>query len=350
MNSWFTKDLMHWNEFENIRQMPWKGEKDPYKIWLSEIILQQTRVEQGLAYYHAFINKFPTVTDLAAAPDQDVFKLWEGLGYYSRCRNLLKAARSIVSDHNGRFPASYDEIIQLSGVGPYTAAAVSSFAYNLPHAVVDGNVYRVLARVFGIYLPYDQPEGKKNFAKLAADLLDQSSPSLYNQAIMDFGATVCKPKSPACQICPFNSKCHAFLRDKIESLPVKSKKIIIKNRWFYYIVFERNSQLLVRERIERDIWQHLYEFYLIEEDGWINDHDLSKLVLKAGIKEKDVLATEISAEFTQQLTHQQIRGRFLHVSIKKSRWAPDGYRWIKKEDWKLLPFPRYILSYLKEKR
>jgi A/G-specific adenine glycosylase len=350
MNSWFTEGLMHWNAFENNRLMPWKGEKDPYKIWLSEIILQQTRVEQGISYYNAFITKYPAVADLAAAPDQEVFKLWEGLGYYSRCRNLLKAARSIVEELDGRFPRTYDEIIKLKGVGPYTAAAILSFAFDLPHAVVDGNVFRVLARVFGIYLPYDQPEGKKHFAAVAGQLLDPSSPSTYNQAIMDFGATICKPKSPECPRCPFQTKCHAFLHGKIELLPVKSKKIIIKYRWFYYLVIESDNQYLVKERTGSDIWQHLYEFYLIEAAGSLDENEVLGLSGKAGIKKKDILKTEVSGEYKQQLTHQQIRGRFLHVVLKSGIRVPDGYRWIAREDWKLLPFPRYILSYLKEKR
>jgi A/G-specific adenine glycosylase len=350
MNSWFTEGLMHWNAFENDRVMPWKGEKDPYKIWLSEIILQQTRVEQGTSYYNAFISKYPTVAELAAAPDQEVFKLWEGLGYYSRCRNLLKAARSIVAELNGVFPSTYDEIIKLKGVGPYTAAAISSFAYDLPHAVVDGNVFRVLARIFGIYLPYDQPEGKRHFATVANQLIDPSSPSTYNQAIMDFGATICKPKSPECLLCPFQTKCHAFLHEKIELLPVKSKKIIIKFRWFYYLVIESDNQYLVRERTGSDIWQHLYEFFLFEAADLIDENEVLPLIGKAGIKKKDILKTEVSGEYRQQLTHQQIRGRFLHVVLKKRINVPEGYQWIDKEDWKLLPFPRYILSYLKEKR
>ena len=350
MNSWFTTGLMRWNETENSREMPWKGEKDPYKIWLSEIILQQTRVEQGLAYYNAFIHTYPTVEALAEAADQDVFKLWEGLGYYSRCRNLLSAARTVVKDFGGVFPDRYDDIIKLKGVGPYTAAAIASFAYNLPYSVVDGNVYRVLARVFGIYLPYDLPEGKKHFAKMASDLLDKSCPSLYNQAIMDFGATICKPKSPACEICPFTGQCHAFQHEKVNLLPVKSKKIIIKPRWFYYVLFEKNNQMLVRERKEKDIWQHLYEFYLMEEQRLIEENELPALLYKKGVKKKDILSIDISREYLQQLTHQHIRGRFLHIRLKDGAAVPEGYQWIANGDWNLLPFPKYILSYLKEKR
>lgn len=204
--------------------MPWKGEKDPYKIWLSEIILQQTRVEQGLSYYNNFIKTFPDIQQLAKAKDEKIFKLWEGLGYYTRCRNLIASARFVAKEKKGKFPDSYEEIKALKGVGPYTAAAISSFAFNLPHAVVDGNVFRVLARVFGIDKPTDTTEGKKYFTQLAEELLDKKRPGLYNQAIMDFGAMICKPASPLCATCCFKKHCIAFQRDRINELPVKEKK------------------------------------------------------------------------------------------------------------------------------
>ena len=189
----FSRILQKWNREKNTRQMPWKGEKDPYKIWLSEIILQQTRVEQGLNYYNNFIKTFPDVHKLAKAPEEKIFKLWEGLGYYTRCRNLIASARYISKELKGKFPDTYEEIKALKGVGPYTAAAISSFAFNLPHAVVDGNVFRVLARIFGISTPIDSTEGKKKFTELANKLLDKKQPGFYNQAIMDFGAVICKP-------------------------------------------------------------------------------------------------------------------------------------------------------------
>jgi A/G-specific adenine glycosylase len=192
----FTKKLMKWNQSSNNRAMPWKGEKDPYKIWLSEIILQQTRVEQGLGYYERFVKKFPTIKHLAKAPEQEVFKLWEGLGYYTRCKNLIATATFISKEKKGKFPDDYESILSLKGVGPYTAAAIASFAYNLPHAVIDGNVFRVLSRYFGISTPVDTAAGKKMYALLAKELLDKDEPGLYNQAIMDFGAVVCKPLQP----------------------------------------------------------------------------------------------------------------------------------------------------------
>src|SRR6187549_1636680 len=201
MKQFFTPTLLDWNNNENTRSMPWKGEKDPYRIWLSEIILQQTRVEQGWAYYENFILNYPTVRDLAAAPEEAVFRLWQGLGYYARCKNMLAAARQIVEQFHGHFPNTYDAIQSLKGVGPYTAAAIASFAFNLPHAVLDGNVYRVLSRFFGIDEPIDSTKGKQLFTGIAGRVLSQKEPGLFNQAIMDFGATVCKPVAPLCSLC-----------------------------------------------------------------------------------------------------------------------------------------------------
>jgi A/G-specific adenine glycosylase len=199
---YFTKQLLHWNSTQNNRQMPWKGEKDPFKIWLSEIILQQTRVDQGRAYYDRFVSTFPNIKKLASASEKKVFKLWEGLGYYSRCKNLIATARFITKEKQGKFPETYEEILSLKGIGPYTAAAIASFAFNLPHAVVDGNVFRVLSRFFGIDIPVDNSNGKKIFSKLAESLLNSRQPGIYNQAIMDFGAVICKPQNPLCLSCP----------------------------------------------------------------------------------------------------------------------------------------------------
>src|SRR4030095_3299602 len=240
-NRSFTRLLLRWNRQKNKREMPWKGEKDPYKIWLSEIILQQTRVEQGIEYYHRFIKKFPDIRQLAKANDKLIFKLWEGLGYYSRCRNLISTARLISQEFDGRFPTTFDDIRQLRGVGPYTAAAISSFAFNLPHAVIDGNVSRVLSRVFEIMKPVDSTEGKKIIVSLAGELLDKDEPGVYNQAIMDFGAVVCKPLVPLCSNCVFKKICLAFRNDHVKKLPLKSKRIIIKERWFYYFVLSEEN-------------------------------------------------------------------------------------------------------------
>ena len=264
--AYFSTQLIGWNSASNRRIMPWKGEKDPYKIWLSEIILQQTRVAQGLEFYQKFVKNFPLVTNLAQASDTKIFKLWEGLGYYTRCKNLIATARYIVKERQGKFPDTYEEILALKGVGPYTAAAIVSFAYNLPYAVLDGNVFRVLARFFGINTAIDSAEGKKTFATLASQLLDKKEPALYNQAIMDFGATVCKPKVPLCNSCVLNKKCKAYTTGRTHILPIKGKSIVKKNRHFYYFIATYNSKVYVCKRAGGDIWENLYEFLLVENE------------------------------------------------------------------------------------
>jgi A/G-specific adenine glycosylase len=343
----FSALLLKWNEEQNKRQMPWKGEKNPYKIWLSEIILQQTRVEQGLDYYHRFIEKFPDIYRLAKAKDTVVFKLWEGLGYYTRCKNLLATARHISTDLGGKFPSTYEKIKALKGVGPYTAAAISSFAFNLPHAVVDGNVFRVLSRVFGIDKPIDSTEGKKYFTQLAEDLLDKKQPGKYNQAIMDFGAIVCKPASPLCSACVFQKKCVAFLENKVGMLPVKEKKIKIKKRWFYYLVVEYKDEIAIQQRIGKDIWNQLYEFPMIEKTGEEAIESLLKEAEKMGWLPKDkyeVIAT--SPLYKQQLSHQLIAGQFIRVNLKKKPLANDKRLWVKASQLKKFAFPRLINHYL----
>ena len=235
----FFEFLIKWNRNKNKREMPWKGERDPYKIWVSEIILQQTRVQQGLAYYNRFISAWPDVKSLARAKEQDVYKLWEGLGYYSRCTNLIASAKYICDELNGMFPETHEEILSLKGIGDYTAAAIASFAFNQPYAVVDGNVFRVLARFFGIKTPVDSTAGKKLFRSLANSLIDKKEPAEYNQAIMDFGAVVCKPVLPLCQECPLQKKCIACQKNFVSILPIKEKGIKIRQRFFNYLVVQR---------------------------------------------------------------------------------------------------------------
>src|ERR1700722_8365410 len=262
----FTTTLLKWHSTRNFREMPWKGEKEPYRIWLSEVILQQTRVDQGWAYYEKFITTFPTIHDLAIAPEQKVFKLWEGLGYYTRCRNLIATAKIIATDYNGQFPSSYDKILALKGIGPYTAAAIASFAFNLPYAVVDGNVTRVLARFFGISTAIDTTSGKKQFTELADAMLDPRQAGIYNQAIMDFGATVCTPRNPQCASCVQQQGCVAWQKGMTEQLPVKSKTVRKKQRCFYYLIVETpGDNVYIRRRSGKDIWEGLYEFILYEK-------------------------------------------------------------------------------------
>jgi len=347
MNSQFTRKLLQWNRSQNNREMPWKGEKNPYRIWLSEIILQQTRVEQGWNYYNRFIKKYPTVFKLAAAPDQEVFKLWEGLGYYNRCRNLLFTAREIVQKYKGVFPERYDEIIQLKGVGPYTAAAVASFAYNLPYAVVDGNVFRVLSRYHGIDTPIDSTAGKQVFAELAQQVMDKKSPGEYNQAIMDFGATVCKPAAPTCSHCPLHTGCTAYETGMVNRLPIKEKVLTRRNRHFSYFIFEYEGKTWVRQRTAKDIWQGLFEFYLVETDKsqqWTPALVAEWLKEQLAIRQLTVL--EISALLIQQLTHQQISGCFIRVALKKLP-APllSTGEWQTPKGLSGLAFPRLITQY-----
>ena len=342
----FTCQLMEWHQRENTRFLPWKEEHDPYKIWLSEVILQQTRAEQGLPYYQAFIQKYPTIADLAQAPDSEVFKLWEGLGYYSRCRNLLATARFIVNELGGKFPDNYEAILSLKGVGPYTAAAISSFAYNLPYAVVDGNVFRVLARVFGIYTPTDSNEGKKIFTDLANALIDKNQPALYNQAIMDFGATICKPVNPLCNQCPEQNLCEAYLNGTINELPVKEKKLLKKMRWFTYFIFMVGDKTLVHQRVAKDIWQSLYEFYPVETEAnphWNNEK--IQECLQNGFGVKDFTINYISPYLSQQLTHQTIKAQFIKVQLSQIPPMLQHYEWMDKQQMAQLAFPKIINAY-----
>lgn len=338
---------MDWNRRKNTREMPWKGEKDPYRIWLSEIILQQTRVEQGWNYYQNFISKYPNISQLAAAPDQEVFKLWEGLGYYNRCRNLLHTARQILQEREGKFPDRYEEILELKGVGPYTAAAISSFAFDLPHAVVDGNVFRVLARFFGISEPTDSARGKQVFTEIAGRVLDKKHPGLYNQAIMDFGAVICRPVAPVCGSCPLQPHCRAYAEGTVNQLPVKEKNLLRKKRWFYYFLFEVNGRICVHQRIGKDIWQGLFEFYLFESPEQLAWDDLK---VQGWLKEQMGIRyagkPTISGLQAQQLTHQQIKGQFIRVVLTERPAFLRKYQWQPVAKLRELPFPRFITQYL----
>lgn len=309
--NWFAETLLEWNRSVNERQMPWKGEKDPYLVWLSEIILQQTRVEQGLPYFLNFKKAYPTVKKLAAAPEDEVIRLWQGLGYYSRARNLHTTARHIAGELKGKFPSTYDEIVKLKGVGPYTAAAIASFVFGERQAVLDGNVIRVLARIYGISTPFDTTEGKKEFNALAQKLISDECPGEYNQAIMDFGATVCTPANPACEDCPFAGRCAAAKDNLQEELPVRAKRIVKKERFFYYLVMNDEREIIISKRSSNDIWKGLYELPVIETKGPMLKRDLGKLVNEQIGMPSEIL--KYSKIYTQQLTHQNIRSVFLFV-------------------------------------
>lgn len=262
MSDW--RDKLLWWYNANKRDLPWRNIKDPYKIWLSEIILQQTRVNQGWEYYLRFIAKYPTVKALASAPEHDVLKLWQGLGYYSRARNLHAAARFIVEEFKGKFPRDYKPIRALKGVGDYTAGAIASIAFDLPYPAVDGNVMRVYSRLFGITAPIDSTEGKKKLYEIAKELLPAKHPGTYNQAVMELGALVCLPSNPLCESCPVQYACYAYLHKKTANFPIKEGKTKQRNRYFNYLVITYGDKLLIRTRKARDIWQGLHDFPLIE--------------------------------------------------------------------------------------
>lgn len=349
MKKFFTDTLLDWNEQSNCRTMPWKGIKDPYRIWLSEIILQQTRVEQGLPYYQRFITTFPTVQDLAAAPEEAVFRLWQGLGYYARCKNMLAAARQIVHDFGGRFPGTYEQIQSLKGIGPYTAAAIASFAFNSPHAVLDGNVFRVLSRYFGIDTPTDTTAGKKEFDALAQELLPTERSAVYNQSIMDFGAVVCKPQQPTCNQCPLAPKCVARQQQIVALLPVKSKKLVIRKRYFYYIILDYKGQVFIRKRTGNDIWQNLHEFILLEMPAPVSMQELQDTpAFRNLLQPVSYTVRGISASFKQQLTHQTIHSQFILLTASKKPAIAD-YMPVPSTRLDNYAFPKTITDFLQNK-
>lgn len=338
---YFTTQLLDWHHNDNDRSLPWKSEKDPYKIWLSEIILQQTRALQGLPYYLKFTTTYPTVRDLAAANDEDVFRIWQGLGYYNRCKNMLATAKLVANDHNGIFPDSYDAILNLKGIGPYTAAAIASFAFGLPHAVVDGNVYRVLSRYFAIDTPFDTTEGKKQFAALAQELLAADNSSAYNQAIMDLGATVCTPRSPACMECPLQKNCIAYRQGMVHLLPVKSKKVQVATRFFNYIVLEKEGKIWLRKRSGKDIWENLYEPLLIETTAAAGKQE----VLQAWGQGNDVPGLAYAGKGTQRLTHRIIESTFFTADLTSGIELPADGQWMTKEDMAKIAYPKTVLDF-----
>ena len=310
------KVLIRWYT-ENKRQLPWRETTDPYRIWISEIILQQTRVVQGLQYFNRFMERFPDVRALAEAEEDEVMKYWQGLGYYSRARNLHAAAKAIMSRFGGEFPRKYEDVLSLKGIGEYTAAAICSFAWKQPYAVVDGNVYRVLGRVFGIDTPIDSCEGKKEFAELAQVLLDKVCPELYNQAIMDFGAVQCTPKAPQCLYCPLRERCVAFSSGRINELPVKAGKTAVKVRYFNYLHIHCQGVTLLARRNEKDIWQNLYEYPLIETLEAVDFADLQRMAayttLMEGVEEIRVLRMVEMPKHV--LSHRIIYARFYELEV-----------------------------------
>ncbi len=342
----FTQKLLEWFA-TNHRPLPWKGEKNPYKIWLSEIILQQTTVRQGLPYFERFVEKYSTIKDLADAPEDDVMKLWEGLGYYSRARNLHATAKHIAYNLNALFPNSYDGLLTLKGVGSYTAAAIASFAYDLPHAVVDGNVYRVLSRYFGIETPIDMPKAKKQFTDLANDLLDRNRPADFNQAMMDFGATQCTPNNPQCRICPLQTTCVAYEKNLVSILPIKSKKMVKRERFFNYFIINHGDMVYIRKRLDKDIWQDLYEFPLIETTELLEN---TEGVKEFGFQLSDTQLLSKSQPYIQLLTHQKIVAVFWEFEAKSTFLLEQNqFLKIEKKNLTNFAFPKIVDTYMKKK-
>lgn len=309
----FSQKLIRWYNLEK-RDLPWRRTKNPYFVWLSEIILQQTRVAQGMKYYQNFTEKYPTIFDLAQASEQEILKLWQGLGYYSRAKNLHQTAKYIANNENGIFPISYKEIIKLKGIGDYTASAIASICFNEPVAVVDGNVYRVLSRFFGIEIPINSSKGIKYFKSLATELLDKNNAGTHNQALMDFGAIQCKPQSPNCQSCIFETQCQAYSLQKINLLPVKTTKIKIKKRFFHYcFAIDKNNQTIINQRVKKDIWQGLYELPLIELPSFSDDEQVISLIVK--MFQNIISIEKENEEIIHKLSHQHIYANFWIVKV-----------------------------------
>lgn len=348
----FQNEIINWY-LVNKRDLPWRNTTDAYVIWLSEIILQQTRVEQGMPYFYKFLENFPTVVDFANASEQEVLKLWQGLGYYSRARNMLFTASQVLTNHDGNFPKSYDVLIKLKGIGDYTAAAISSFSNNEVKAVVDGNVYRVLARYFGVQEPINSTLGKKMFAKLAQELITDQQPAVYNQAVMEFGALQCKPKQPLCGTCPLQLSCYALLNNLVDVLPKKLKKLKVKERFINYFVASDEDIVLTKKRNAGDVWQQMYDFPLIETEREVEGNEanfLEEIRALFGSNAK----IQLLAKKKHILTHQIIYVQFfalenyminfnLHAEIKSVSYS----------EFEELPQPKVINdffeAYLKNK-
>jgi len=335
--------LIYWY-LQNKRDLPWRKTKNAYHIWLSEIILQQTRVNQGLEYYTIFVATFPTIFDLAKADEKTILKLWQGLGYYSRARNLHYSAKYIVNELKGEFPKNYTDLLKLKGVGDYTASAIASICYNEPTAVVDGNVYRVLARYFGINIAINSNEGINYFKQLAQQLIDKKQPGTFNQAIMEFGAIQCKPQNPNCTICPLNSGCVALQKEIIKILPVKIKKVTIKKRYFnYMIVTNQENKTILQQRKMKDIWQNLYEFPLVET---LKEIHLKELLASNDFNQiikgdTHTISLFNKTQTVHKLTHQHLYTKFWIISTDQE--IVNGISW---NDFEKFPVPILLHNFV----
>ncbi|WP_455586827.1 A/G-specific adenine glycosylase [Bacteroides sp.] len=341
----FSEILINWYH-EHKRELPWRESSDPYLIWISEIILQQTRVVQGYDYFIRFIGRFPDVKTLAEADEDEVMKYWQGLGYYSRARNLHSAARSM----NGVFPKTYSEVLALKGVGEYTAAAICSFAYNMPYAVVDGNVYRVLSRYLGIEIPIDSTEGKRLFASLADELLDKSQPAVYNQAIMDFGAIQCTPQAPACLFCPLADSCSALSKGKVMQLPVKQHKTKTTDRYLNYIYVRAGAYTFIHKRTGNDIWRNLFELPLIEtaesvtEEVFFSLPEFTKMFVEGEVPVVRLVCRNVK----HVLSHRVLYANFYEVTLPEETKSFSSYLKVKTEELEQYAVPKLIHAFLEK--
>ncbi|MDR0970698.1 MAG: A/G-specific adenine glycosylase [Lentimicrobiaceae bacterium] len=350
----FQSNLIEWYQ-KNQRDLPWRSDKNPYHIWLSEVILQQTRVDQGMDYYYRFVERWPDIFSLATDDEQNVLKMWQGLGYYSRARNLLKCAIQIVEQYNGVFPDEIEKLKKLSGIGDYTAAAIVSIAYNKPYAVVDGNVYRVLSRLFEIDTPINSTKGKKQFAALAQEILFEANPGIFNQAMMEFGALQCVPNKPNCAVCPLRELCLAFKNKTVANFPVKTRNIKIRERHFNYILFilEQNDEhyTYIHKRETNDIWKNLYDFFLIETEKTVTvEALLHQKEFVNLLKNNPFELLNVSTIYTHKLSHQTLKTQFLVVRIKKKIvfTSINKLSLIKISELGKFPLPRLLEKYLNE--
>ncbi len=341
----FSSTLLEWHSHQD-RYLPWKEDNNVFYIWLSEIILQQTRVEQGIPYYLKFRQRFKSVIDLANCSDEELMKLWQGLGYYSRARNLHAAAKQI-KEQGGQFPTTYEGLLELKGVGPYTAAAIASFAYNLPVPVQDGNVNRVIARIFGITEAIDTKEGRAQIQTCLEGVFDKGNPATFNQAIMDFGALQCKPKSPVCKVCPFISQCIAFQDEMVDNIPFKAKRIKKTNRSLHYLICKRKDKYVIRKRTGKGIWRHLHDFVLIENKT-LDQETISATLDDLGISDYEMI--EKKGPFKHVLTHQNLQVYFHHIDAQQVNLKKGSdYFLVDRKNLVKFAFPKIIDWYLKEK-
>lgn len=346
MPSTIANALIEWYQ-RYKRDLPWRDTSDPYKIWLSEIILQQTRVQQGLPYFQKFIAKYPTVEELAKASEEEVLRLWQGLGYYSRGRNLLFCAKSIVNEYNGQFPQTYVELQKLKGIGKYTAAAIASFAFKEVVPVVDGNVYRVLSRYFTIDKNIADPKNFKYFFETAKSIISTTSPDIFNQSIMELGAIICTPKQPDCLNCPLNIGCEARRLKAQNQFPVKQSKLKIKQRFLYYLIWMKGNKIALKKRGAEDIWQGLFDFDLIENDSPLSTNDL-QAHLNNIIKDSHILET--SSAIKHVLTHQRLEVVFVHLTGNNTKYFINkDLTFYDLDEIEKLPKPTLVDKYLNEK-